>query len=388
MKTQRNTLNIFACLFVFLFCGKKALGYEFNWNMFMTTAATQTDKPLLSDDGSSKEFDVSRYSKYAISASTVLNENWESIVNLVFRQTKLGNDNPVDLALLAYKDPNDVSVFRVGRQRVPTWLISDHLNVGILYPWVRPPEEVYLLNPIHSLNTASYSHNLHVGNGELQTEIYLGGGESEILIDGNKEARTTRDIKLLGGVVAFENDDLLLRASYNKVNAGFKVLARQVVTLAPGVEPELDFPVDFDLGDLEFWSVGLKKELGNFWLWAEYASEMAEHVLNVRRSGYVMLGYDCTEKFKVHLTRSQLFENEFDASGVFGGAIGKQYSMNVGMNYFFTDNVVFKLETTTTYFTDNGYAMSTNLNNTGAVPGVGGEPDHVQTYAVSVDASF
>jgi hypothetical protein len=58
MKTQRNTLNIFACLFVLLFCGKKALGYEFNWNMFMTTAATQTDKPLLSDDGSSKEFDV------------------------------------------------------------------------------------------------------------------------------------------------------------------------------------------------------------------------------------------------------------------------------------------------------------------------------------------
>jgi hypothetical protein len=262
------------------------------------------------------------------------------------------------------------------------------MNVGILYPWVRPPQEVYLLNPIQSLNTASYSHNLHLGIGELETEVYIGGGEAEIVINGTEEAKTTRDIKLVGGVIGYEADDLYIRASYNKVNAAFKVMAKRTVTVAPGVSPELTFPVDFDLGDFEFWSVGMKKTMGNFWLWAEYASEMAEHALNVRRSGYAMLGYDVTEKFKVHVTRSQLFENEFDPSGVYGGAKGKLYSLNVGLNYFFTDNVMFKLETTTTYFTDNGYAMFTNLNNPAGVPGVNGEPDHVQTYAVSVDASF
>lgn len=121
---------------------------------------------------------------------------------------------------------------------------------------------------------------------------------------------------------------------------------------------------------------------------AEYASEIAERNLNVRRSGYITLGYDVYEKVKVHLTWSQLFESEFDPNGIFATSVGKQYSLTAGGNYFISENIVFKLETTLTTFTDGGYAMSTNLNNPGATPGVGGEPDTVQTYAVSVDASF
>lgn len=373
---------------IFLSIGSIASAYEFNWNMFMTTAATQNDKPIMKDDGSGKDFDLSRYSKYAISASTVLNENWESIVNLVFKQSTLGNHNPVDLALLAYKDANNISTFRVGRQRVPTWLISDHLNVGILYPWVRPPEEVYLLNPIHSTNTISYSHRGDVGYATLKADVFVGGGEAEILISGVQEAKSTRDLKMLGGVLAYEVNTFLLRASYIKVNAAFRVDAKQVVTLAPGVSPELTFPVELDLGSLEFWSVGLKKNIGSLWVWTEYASEIAERTLNVRRSGYITAGYDISDKFKVHLTRSQLFENEFDPNGVYGGATGKQYSLSAGTNYFFTDNVMFKLETTMTTYTGGGYAMATNLNSSVAAPGVAGEPDTVQTYALSVDASF
>lgn len=368
--------------------GSVAYAYDFNWNIFMTTAATQNDKPILKDDGTGKDFDASRHSKYAISASTVLSENWETVINLVFKQSSFDYSNPVDMALLSYKDPNNVSVFRVGRQRVSTWLFSDQLNVGILYPWVRPPEEVYSLNPINSLNTLNYAHLSNVGDARVKAEFYIGGGEAQFLINGTQKARTTRDLQLIGLVTSYETDSLLLRASYNKVSAAFEIEAKQDVTLAPGVNPELTFPIDFELGGLEFWSVGLKKTAGSVWVLAEYASEIAERNLNVRRSGYVTVGYDASEKIKLHLTRSQLFENEFDPNGIFPGPQGKQYSLTAGGNYFFSDNIVFKLEATMTTFTDGGYAMSSNLNNSGAIPGVGGEPDTVHTYAVSVDASF
>ncbi|MCC2677534.1 MAG: putative exported protein [Pseudobdellovibrio sp.] len=375
-------------LIVLFSVGSFASAYEFNWNIFMTTAATQNDKPILKDDGTGKNFDVSRYSKYAISASSVLNENWESIVNLVFKQSTTGYSNPVDLALLSYKDANNVSVFRVGRQRVATWLISDHMNVGILYPWVRPPEEVYSLNPINSLNTVNYAHLGTIGDAKVKAELYAGGGEGQFLVNGVQEAKSTRDIQMVGVVTTYETNSMLLRASYNKVNAAFRIDAKQVVNLGPGVNPELTFPVDFDLGSFEFWSVGLKKSSGTVWMLAEYASEIAERTLNVRRSGYITLGYDVSDKMKLHLTRSQLFENEFDSNGVFRNAIGKQYSLTAGSNYFISDNIVFKVEATMTTYTDGGYAMSSNLNNPAAVPGVAGEPDTVQTYAVSVDASF
>lgn len=40
-------------------------------------------------------------------------------------------------------EPADHWQFRVGRVRTDPYMLSDYVNVGYAYPWVRPPEEVY-----------------------------------------------------------------------------------------------------------------------------------------------------------------------------------------------------------------------------------------------------
>ncbi len=40
-------------------------------------------------------------------------------------------------------EPNDNWQFRAGRVRTNPYMLSEYVNVGYAYPWIRPPEEVY-----------------------------------------------------------------------------------------------------------------------------------------------------------------------------------------------------------------------------------------------------
>ena len=46
---------------------------------------------------------------------------------------------------------------------LPTFLVSDSRKVGYGNPWVRPPVEVYSLNPITTLDGVDASYRLHLG---------------------------------------------------------------------------------------------------------------------------------------------------------------------------------------------------------------------------------
>jgi hypothetical protein len=68
----------------------------------------------------------------------------------------------VEWANIKYQFTPDFDV-RVGRMVLPTFLVSDSRKVGYGNPWVRPPVEVYSLNPITTLDGADASYRLHLG---------------------------------------------------------------------------------------------------------------------------------------------------------------------------------------------------------------------------------
>ncbi len=55
-------------------------------------------------------------------------------------------DVGVSLAFLKY-EPNEKWQYRVGRLRTQPLIFSEVIYVGYAYPWIRPPQEVYILKP-------------------------------------------------------------------------------------------------------------------------------------------------------------------------------------------------------------------------------------------------
>ncbi len=59
--------------------------------------------------------------------------------------------------------PTNSWQFRIGRQRVPFYMLSEQLDVGMSYPWVRPPVEMYT-NPVNSYDGLSGKYQWMLGD--------------------------------------------------------------------------------------------------------------------------------------------------------------------------------------------------------------------------------
>ena len=70
-----------------------------------------------------------------------LDEKSKVVTQLIGRG-KFDFDIIAEWAYFAYKLTPALTL-RAGRVRIPLFLLSDYLEVGYAYPWVRPPSEVY-----------------------------------------------------------------------------------------------------------------------------------------------------------------------------------------------------------------------------------------------------
>jgi hypothetical protein len=104
----------------------------------------------------------------------------------------------------------DTVDLKVGRIRMPIFYYSSSLDLGYSYNWVRPPAEVYNVF-MTSLEGASVDWDFSVGDWYGTLTGYYGetGG-----VDPETGSIVQFD-SILGGVVAVERGDLILRGSYS-----------------------------------------------------------------------------------------------------------------------------------------------------------------------------
>ncbi len=93
------------------------------------------------------------------------------------------NDNfkvEVEWAYVNY-DFSDSINMRVGKLNLQTFLLSDYIEVGYLYPWIRPPEEVYNFVPFRNFPGAEIMHTARLGKGtQLTSQLFIGSAETQI----------------------------------------------------------------------------------------------------------------------------------------------------------------------------------------------------------------
>ena len=154
-------------------------------------------------------------------------------------------------AFLSYRPANDW-LFRLGRQRIPFYLYSQTIDVGVTYDFARLPIEMYSINTSNDFNGLSFVATWDVGAGELALDGYIGKGNADLrfwkrdYIDtlllkqtpGPEFAR--EDAKGGGIVLTYKRGDDLYRIglSYFELTrpGGLPIPTEfPFVTLAPGV---------------------------------------------------------------------------------------------------------------------------------------------------------
>lgn len=82
-----------------------------------------------------------------------------------------------DWAFISYKINNNLKV-RAGRLRLPFYLMSENLEVGVSYPWVRPPCEVYCAAVIDAYEGADILYTFNTGAFSHTIQAFAGVGET------------------------------------------------------------------------------------------------------------------------------------------------------------------------------------------------------------------
>ena len=147
---------------------------------FLTAGATYADKQLLpnsnavSQDGSIENTPgFTSDSRLGVQISAKVNSD-VSVTGQLLAKAREDNSNvKADWAFVTYRLNDPVSV-RAGKIKFPTFLISDYYEVGYAYPWIRPPQEVYSLNPISTLNGVDVLARFRFSDMTLLLQPYYG----------------------------------------------------------------------------------------------------------------------------------------------------------------------------------------------------------------------
>jgi hypothetical protein len=316
-------------------------------NGFLTTSAARLDRAnavYLNSFTDEARFDNTD-SRLGLQFSGNINKRMTATAQLIARGRGGNNTIETDWAFVGIDVAPQTQV-RTGKLKFPTFLISDYYEVGYAYPWIRPPQEVYTLNPLTTLVGVDMLYTPKLGSGNLLIQPYWGSNRGEAATTGEQGkvfASPAFTSTLPTGVTAPKAGDPIsfsvpvlagLNAVWNFPAGSF----RMGYTHAE-VNQELFGIVGKSAG---FASVGLTIDWHNIVLYSEYADRNSDKELELafpdQRAGYATLGYRMG-KFLPHFTYAKRDEGADKSPTAL-----KQTSMTAGLRYDVTENAALKAE--------------------------------------------
>jgi len=216
---------------------------------------------------------------------------------------------------------------RAGRLRTPVYMLSETLDVGYTYPWIRLPDEVYAQVKLSNYEGFDTIYNMNLDSiGTLSLQALIGQAKN-------------RDY------YAYEE---LHDIDYDNIAGANAVLSTEVGDFRVGyVESKLTFenPM-FGIKNRkgQFTSLGYKYDNGGLLNYTEWTRRIVEGRTNTVDAYYTTFGYHI-DKFTPHITYAQAEEKNG----------GSQKSMTYGLSYDLLTNVKLKGEYKRVD-TQNGYA--------------------------------
>lgn len=284
---------------------------------------------------------------------------------------------------------------RVGRVRVPFFMLSDSLYVNYANPWTRPPVEVYGLNPFNDLDGIDAIWHTRFGELDAEFHPYYGSGRVPFPL-GKARLKATWGMNLVltqgdyslhlghgDGRFTLERGDAQFRA----IAAGLRAAGQA------GVIPDL---AGTD-GETGFDSVGMQWDDGEWQVVGEYAQRRANRYVASAHGWYLSLGRRFGSITPYAVVARQTLDRQFADASLPPGPLARawdlfltsrnnaQRSVTLGARWDFAAQAALKVEASRarpdsdswgSYF-PRGSPLTTR---------VGGRT--LNTFSVSIDANF
>lgn len=183
---------------------------------FLTAAATVTDTGAAAFLGARDEVRFDIDSVFGLQFTAPVNERARATVQV----NGHGSDDfrpETEWAYLTWKATDAVDL-KAGRQRIPFFMISDFLEVGYAYPWVRPPVDVYSQLGFSRFDGVSASWRHVVGGWMFTAQPFVGSTRDDQVMSMRDATGAWADVsgkldvtRLAGLNLTFGNDDLTFR---------------------------------------------------------------------------------------------------------------------------------------------------------------------------------
>lgn len=277
---------------------------EINVSGFGTLAATHssernadfvTSRFQPNGVGATRPWSLTLDTRAGVQLDASFTEQFTGTLQLVSKQNADNSFRPkVEWANLKYMLTPDLSV-RVGRIALPFYLHSETRQVGYAQPWVRPPVEVYILNPNTHSDGVDAMYRLQTGNVTHNLQAFYGKSKNR-----GTGGTVSRSDPSMGINDTMQVGDLTLRAAYTysqvdvgafeRISAGFAGLSaipgpagREAARIAAQYTGR-----DMGMRTLAF---GANYDPGNWFLIGEYLLSRGEGFLPGGRAWYVSGGY-------------------------------------------------------------------------------------------------
>ncbi|MCB0366981.1 MAG: hypothetical protein KDD68_16405 [Bdellovibrionales bacterium] len=321
-----------------------------SWSGFWTMGVAGTDSDL-SFSNLNRKPNVYRDSLAGLNGHIAVSEDWSATLQLLATGQPNDFEPELDWALATWQ-PNSMYTLRLGKQKLPVWLVSDYLDVGILLPWIRPPLEVYDANPISTFVGMSHSLAFSLGS-DLNGVVDFVAGSSKTEIHSDVTSSVTKGtIHDIGGVNLTLNFGAgtfrlgYLQAHIDGTTETTVDTPCTVPTCGPSAPPGTSLRTtlvsSIDLGLGTFKSAGFKWDDKKYLVMTEYALQENKDSTFLEKVGayYATLGYYMggEKKLLTHVTYATMT----DADGTVLN--GKQTTSTLGFNCYFSESLVGKLE--------------------------------------------
>lgn len=266
-------------------------GVDWRLSGFATLGAVHTRSDTLQfarvgiDAPSGDRTDFGPDSVLGVQLDARLGERNAAVLQLVTRETQRGDHEPRPaLAFLSHAFSPELT-FRAGRFRSPFFMLSDTADINYNQSWVRPPVEVYGLNPFSDIDGIDLLYRTHIGEAFVEVHPYLGRSRIPV-VDGGR----ARLSNLRGVTMTFESGPLTVSAGYAKAKLDVKRSSPGFIGFVSSLPAGLQSELSGSNADASFSSLGAQWDDGVWRFSAEVARNTAERFANSATGAYVSAG--------------------------------------------------------------------------------------------------
>ncbi|HED36259.1 MAG TPA: porin [Gammaproteobacteria bacterium] len=118
-------------------------------------------------------------SKFGLQITADIVEDMQVVAQLLASAVDENYRVDIEWAYLDYAVGESTNI-RAGRIKQPVFLISDYLEVGYAYPWIRPPAEAYSNMPVDSIIGVQLLYQANFGGMTFGVQPYFGSNSEAV----------------------------------------------------------------------------------------------------------------------------------------------------------------------------------------------------------------